>query len=114
MTTVESVMLELPAMPELVQDVVQDAEGYDMELSAERRLSALEAESFGAAVLSMSPVVRVDESKRARGLVSVDDETLWVYVHSVGPGRFGPEEEAESRELLAELWREIHEAVARS
>jgi hypothetical protein len=107
-------MLELPALPEFALDVVQEPEGFDVELSAERQLNVVEADLFGSAVLTMTPIVRSEGDRLARGLVSVDDETLWVYVHAAGPGRFGSAEEAEARALLEELWRRIHQAVAKS
>jgi hypothetical protein len=108
------VMLELPTLPDLQLDVVQDVEGFDVELSAERQLNVVEADLFSSAVLTLAPVVRSEGDRLARGLVSVDDETLWVYVHSAGPGRFGTSEEAEARSLVEELWRGIHEAVAKA
>jgi hypothetical protein len=110
--TVEGVLIELPAMPLPVLDVAQDDAGYSAELSVERDLSVREFESFSDASLRLSPVVRVDGQHEVRGLVSLDDDTLWVYVHEVGPGSYGPDRERAARDLLEHLWRAIHEAAA--
>ncbi len=46
-------------------------------------------------------------------MATVDDETLWVYVHAVGPGPFDDIAAAAAEEALADLWSAIHTAAAR-
>ena len=79
-----------------------------MELSAERSLSAAEYDSVSDVCLALVPVMRSTGDHEMRGLASVDEDALWVYVHSVGPGLFTPQHEAAARELLGQLWRDVH------
>jgi len=110
-TTVESVLIELPALPTPQSDVVQESGGYSAELSVERELSESERDAFSEAVLRLAPVIRTVGESEVRGLVSVDEDTLWVYVHEVGPGRYGEPQRAAARALAEELWRTVHEAA---
>jgi hypothetical protein len=95
-------------LPAVTCDVVEDPEGFSAELSVESDLAAGQVEAFSAAALAMGVAVTVDHGRKIRGLVSVDDQTLWVYVHAVGPGGYDPAVEASARHLLATLWDDIH------
>jgi hypothetical protein len=44
--------------------------------------------------------------------VSVDDETLWVYVHAVGPGPYDAVAEVGARSLLQRLWTDVHRSAS--
>ena len=112
MANVEGVLIDVPTMPKPVLDVDQDEVGFSAELSVERDLAVREYEAFSDACRRLAPVVRVDGEFEVRGLVSVDEETLWVYVHEVGPGSYGPAREGAALDLLKDLWRVIHEAAA--
>jgi hypothetical protein len=112
MASVEDVLSEVPAMPNPVLDVTQDEVGFSAEVSVERYLAVDEYEAFSDACLRLAPVVCVDGVYEVRGLVSVDEDTLWVYVHEVGPGPYGPAREGAARDLLGHLWRVIHEAAS--
>ena len=111
MATVEGVLVDVPTIPTPVLDIAQDEEGYSAELSAERDLSAGEYNAISDACLRLGPVTQVNGQHEVRGLVSVDEDTLWVYVHQVGPGRFGPPEEQTARALLEQLWSAVHVAA---
>jgi hypothetical protein len=111
---VEGVLTEVPAMPVPVLEVAQDDEGYSAEVSVERDLAVNEYQAFSDACLRLAPAVTIDGEQEVRGLVSVDEDTLWVYVHDVGPGLYGPDRERVDRDLLEVLWRAIHEAAAAS
>jgi hypothetical protein len=113
MINVDVVLIELPRLPNPHIDVQQDFEGFSAELYVDRDLGEVEADAYGAAALSMAPYVHVDGPFETRGLVSVDDETLYVYVHAVGPGVFGQAEQDSARALLSALWESVHEAAAR-
>jgi hypothetical protein len=102
----------VPALPEPDLDLAQDPDGYSAELSVERDLAIREIGAFSAACLHLRPVACVSGESEVRGLVSVDDETLWVYVHEVGPGKYGPTQANAARDLLEHLWRTVHEAAA--
>ncbi len=110
--SVEVVLIELPALPQPRTDVVRDVAGYSAEMSVEREVAAHEVEAVSAAALSLMPIVRIDGEHEVRGLVSLDDATLWVYVHSIGPGEYGQDRQDEARSLLEHLWRLVHEASA--
>jgi hypothetical protein len=109
---VEDVLTEVPTMPNPVLDVAQDDAGYSAEVSVERDLAVNEYQAFSDACLQLAPAVTIDGEAELRGLVSVDEDTLWVYVHEVGPGSYGPVRERAARDLLEDLWRAIHEAAA--
>jgi hypothetical protein len=112
MASLEDVLTELPALPNPVLDVDQDEVGFSAELSVKRDLAVHEYDAFSDACRRLAPAVRVDGEFEVRGLVSVDEETLWVYVHEVGPGSYGPAREGAALDLLKDLWRVIHEAAA--
>ena len=78
----------LPRVGDRTWDVVTDVEGFSAEGSLERDLEPSELEAFETAAAEMPPVVRMMGELRVRGMATVDDETLWVYVHVVGPGSF--------------------------
>jgi hypothetical protein len=105
-------LVELPAMPSPALDVAHDDVGYSAELSIERDLAVREFDAFSDACLLLTPIVRRDGEHEFRGLVSVDEDTLWLYVHAMGPGTYAPERDAAARRLLSDLWRAIHEAAA--
>lgn len=111
LATVEAVLIDVPALPEPDVDLAQDPDGFSAELSVERDLAIREIDSFSTACLGLAPVATVSGSHELRGLVSVDDETLWVYVHEIGPGVFGPAQESAAHDLLEQLWRRVHEAA---
>lgn len=94
-------------------DVVSDVEGFSAEGSLERDLDLSELEAFETAAAEMPPVVRTVGPMRIRGMATVDDETLWVYVHAVGPGSFDDGASAVAEGVLAYLWGAIHSAAAR-
>jgi hypothetical protein len=112
LTSVDVVLRELPTMPRPELDVAQDDTGYSAEVTLERHLAISEFDAFTDACLHVPPIVRDEGEHRLRGLASVDEDALWLYVHAMGPGRFGPAQDAAARDLLADLWRVIHEAVA--
>lgn len=105
-------MIDVPALPQPDVDVFQDSEGFSAELTVERDLDIREIDAFREACIRLMPVVSVDGQSQERGLVSVDDDTLWVYVHAIGPGRYDSVRESAARDLLAHLWTVIHEAAA--
>jgi hypothetical protein len=111
-TTVEDVLIELPSLPQPDIDIAQDDDGYSAEVSVERSLSLDEVNAFSEACRRLAPAIAVDGEHELRGLVSVDDETLWVYVHEVGPGPYGAQRELAAHALLERLWRSVHEAAA--
>jgi hypothetical protein len=111
-TTVEDVLIELPSLPRPDIDIAQDDDGYSAEVSVERSLSLDEVNAFSEACRRLAPAIAVDGEHQFRGLVSVDDETLWVYVHEVGPGPYGAQRELAAHALLERLWRSVHEAAA--
>lgn len=102
----------LPALANTTWDVVSDDQGFSAEGSAERDLAADEIASFETAAAHMAPVVRTFGQLQVRGMATVDDDTLWVYVHAVGPG---PHDESAARAaegVLMDLWSAIHAAAA--
>ncbi len=103
----------LPVISDCVWDVISDVEGFSAEGSAERDLEPRELEAFETAAAEMPPVVRAVGPVRIRGLATVDDETLWVYVHAVGPGPFDDSATRACEEVLDDLWGAIHTAAAR-
>jgi len=105
------VVNDVPTLPPSHADIVQDSAGYSAEFTVERDLANCEIEAFSAACLQLMPVVSVQGLSEVRGLVSVDDDTLWVYVHEVGPGPFDAGREVAARDLLEHLWTVIHEAA---
>ena len=48
-----------------------------------------------------------------RGMATIDDDTLWVYVHAVGPGAFDEVASAAAEDLLADVWSAVHMAAVR-
>lgn len=103
----------LPAIGDRTWDVVSDVEGYSAEGSVERDLDLGELAAFETAAAQMPPVVRTVGPIRIRGMATIDDETLWVYVQAVGPGPFDEVASAAADEVLADLWAAIHTAAAR-
>jgi hypothetical protein len=104
-------VVDLPLLPSPESDVVQEEDGYSAEVSVERELTESEWAAFSDAVRGLAPVVRVAGAHEVRGLVSLDDDTLWVSVHDVGPGPYDADRQAEDRRLIEELWREVHAAA---
>jgi hypothetical protein len=96
-----------------VWDVVAEAEGFSAEVSLERDLAADELADFETAAAELPPVVRDVGPVRIRGMATVDDETLWVYVHAVGPGPFDDGAARAAERVLQDLWQAIHVAAAR-
>jgi hypothetical protein len=103
----------LPVIGDVAWDVVSDEVGFSAEGSLERDLEVSELEAFETAAAQMPPVVRAAGPVRIRGMATVDDETLWVYVHAVGPGPFDAHASQASEEVLEDLWSGIHTAAAR-
>ncbi len=103
----------LPAIGECVWDVISDVEGFSAEGSAERDLEPHELEAFETAAAQLPPVLRDVGQVRIRGMATVDDETLWVYVHAVGPGPFDAAASRAAESARADLWSAIHTAAAR-
>lgn len=95
-------------LPNVACDVVQDPEGFSAELSVECVLEADQVMAFSVAARAMAPVVDRDGQREIRGLVSLDEQSLWVYVHAVGPGRYDSVVEGASRQLLSRLWDDVH------
>lgn len=102
----------LPVIGGITWDVVSDVEGYSAEGSAERALDPSELDAFEFAGAHLPPAARAVGPVRIRGMATVDDDTLWVYVHTVGPGPFDGTSRREAEDLLAELWSAIHTAAA--
>ncbi len=113
MASVTGMSTVLPAIGGYAWDVVSDVEGFSAEGSVERDLEPRELAAFETAAAQMPPVARSHGPVRLRGMATVDDETLWVYVHAVGPGHFDAAASGAAEELLTDLWSEIHTAAAR-
>ncbi len=96
-------------LPVLEWDVVEDPDGFSAEIVVDRPLGALELEAFSQAVRELplieAHVADVDLSAAA----IVDEGTLWLSVHAVGPGRCESAVSAAAEELLRDRWHEIHE-----
>ena len=103
----------LPAPAETTWDVVSEVEGFSAEGSAERDLDSSELPAFETAAAELPPVVRAVGSTTIRGMATVDDDSLWVYVHAVGPGPFDEVASLAAEALLTDLWSAIHMAAAR-
>jgi hypothetical protein len=104
----------LPPLPDVPLDVVQDDEGFSAELSIDRELSFREMAVFEAAAVHLPRVFRTEGQRRFRGMATIDDETLWVYVHVTGPGRCDQSAADGVRDMAAGLWTSIHAAAAAS
>ena len=104
----------LPTLPEVTWDVVLDGDGYSAEASAERELSMDEVAAFETASARLRPVVRVGVDREIRGMATVDDTTLWVYVHALGPGPCDDSVAGEAQGMLVDLWRTIHMSAAQA
>jgi hypothetical protein len=102
----------LPLTGHRTWDVVSDVEGFSAEGSLERDLDLSELEAFETAAAEMPPVVRTVGPIRIRGMATVDDETLWVYVHAGGPGPFDDSACKAADGVLTYLWSAIHAAAA--
>lgn len=112
--TVEDVVTDFFTLPDPTCDVVEDPEGFSAELTVECELEPLQSVTVSAAVLEMEPVVEIDGQREIRGQVSVDDETLWLYVHAVGPGSYNPNAGAAARHVLEQLWDDMHRLLSES
>lgn len=104
---------ELSTPPRPVCDVIQDEAGYSAELSVEWPLQVNEVAAFEDAASGLPPTVSAREGQVIRGLVSVDDETLFVYVHATGPGRYDAAAAAAAQQVLDGLWRLVQEQARR-
>ena len=111
MASVDLVVIGRPALPSPHSDVALDSEGYSAESSVEYALADQDVAAFTEASRRTSTVVWVEGRHQARGLVSVDEGTMWVCVHSVGPGSYGAEQERLASRLLEHLWTSVHEAA---
>ena len=105
-------VLVLPAIPDPVSDLVIDAEGFSVELSVQRDLSDDEATSFADAATRIPPVVTIAGHREIRGLVAVEDDTLFIYVHEVGPGPYDAAAADAARNVLDALWHDAHLAAS--
>ena len=112
MTTVEGMSDLLPAPADTTWDVVADVEGFSVEGSAERDLDASELPAFETAAAHLPPIVRSVGPITIRGMATVDDDTLWAYVHAVGPGPYDEAASGAAEDLLRDLWSAIHPAAA--
>ena len=110
--TVRVMSLVLPPLPEPTLDVVEDPEGFSAELSVERELSLEEIDAFEQAAASLPPVVLAESGRQFRGMATIDDDVLWVYVHATGPGPCDERALARARDLARNLWSSIHSAAA--
>jgi secreted PhoX family phosphatase len=104
----------LPAPSDYAWDVVLDGGGFSAEASAERDLSPAEVAAFEAATAQLRPVVRAESGREIRGMATVDDGTLWVYVQAVGPGSCDDAVALEARQMVADLWHSVHIAAAQA
>jgi hypothetical protein len=102
----------LPRVGDRTWDVVTDVEGFSAEGSLERDLEPSELEAFETAAAELPPVVRNVGGVTIRGMATVDDETLWVYVHAVGPGQFDDTALRAAEAVLTHLWSAIHSGAA--
>jgi hypothetical protein len=102
----------LPALTNTTWDVVSEDEGFSVEGSAERALAGDEIEAFETAAAGMAPAVRAHGQMRIRGIATIDEDTLWVYVHAVGPGPYDDGAARAAEGLLTDLWSAIHTAAA--
>jgi hypothetical protein len=103
--------VDLRALPDPVSDLVMDAEGFSVELSVQRELTGAEASSFERAAIGMPPVLSMAGHREIRGLVSVEDDTLFVYVHELGPGPYDQAAADAARAALVTLWDDAHRAA---
>jgi hypothetical protein len=104
----------LPALANTTWDVVSDDQGFSAEGSAERDLAADEIATFETAAAHMPPIVRGHGELQIRGMATVDDGTLWVYVHAVGPGPYDESAARAAEAALMDLWGAIHTAAAQA
>ena len=102
----------LPALSNATWDVVSDDQGFSAEGSAERALTGDELEAFETAAARMAPVVRTHGALQIRGMATIDEDTLWVYVHAVGPGAYDESAAQAAEGVLLDLWSAIHTAAA--
>jgi hypothetical protein len=102
----------LPALKNTTWDVLSDDQGFSAEGSAERPLECVELERFETAAAGMAPVVRAYGRVQVRGMATIDEDTLWVYVHAVGPGPYDESAARAAEGVLTDLWRAIHTAAA--
>ena len=109
----QGVASEISTPPRPVCDVVQDEAGYSAELSVEWPLEVNEVAAFEDAASGLPPTVSSRDGQVIRGLVSVDDETLFVYVHATGPGRYDTAAAASAEQVLDGLWRLVQEQARR-
>jgi hypothetical protein len=107
------VAAELSTPPKPVCDVVQDEAGFSAELSVESPLRVDDVEAFEGAASRLQPTVSVRDQHVIRGLVSVDDEALFVYVHATGPGQYDAAAAAAAQEMLDTLWSLVQEEARR-
>jgi hypothetical protein len=112
--TVKDVVTDFFTLPDPAFDVVEDPEGFSAELTVECQLEPRQSMTVSAAVLEMDPVIEVDGEREIRGQVSIDDETLWLYVHAVGPGAYDPNAGAAARHVLEQLWDDLHRLLSES
>lgn len=104
----------LPALANTNWDVVSDDQGFSAEGSAERALAPDELAAFETAAARMPPIVRGQGELKIRGMATVDDDTLWVYVHAVGPGPYDESAARAAEGALTDLWGAIHTAAAQA
>jgi hypothetical protein len=102
----------LPAPSDVAWDVVLDGGGFSAEASAERDLSPAELAAFEAATARLRPVVRAESGNELRGMATVDEGALWVYVQAIGPGTCDEAIARAAREMVADLWHSVHIAAA--
>lgn len=85
-------------------DVVQDVEGFSAEATVEHEMTISEAERMTEVAGHLAPAVRESGSLHVRGSVTIDDSSLWVAAHVLGPGRFDDTAREAALRMLDELW----------
>jgi len=102
----------LPPLPEPILDAVEDIDGFSAELRIELELPLEDVEVFASVIDRIPPVSRAEGKRTYRGMATIDEDTLWVYVHTTGPGRCDQGAWDGSRALAAELWNSIDAVLA--
>ena len=103
----------LPAIPELTWDLIEDPEGFSAEITADLELSPAEIDAFHRAVTEAGQVVEIVHEAEVRGAAILDEDTLWLVVHAIGPGRFDRTVASVADEVLRQQWNAVHLSARR-
>lgn len=96
-------LLACHVTPELVAPLI-DAEGFSIELSVDRELSAGDRAALAGPATVLSHPVLARQPLEVKGLVSLDEGEVWVSVFVTGPGRFTDEVAETAEGWFQDLW----------